>query len=169
MILERGANMKDTLWIVDKKKYINELEYLKTNLNITNILYEKDCDTNSLLQYKIVSFLINPDNTGNKFFLERIKEILKIRPHSSSLLFLINDSEKLERQEMVKLKTEIIDSLRGLIKTPKVLFFSTFFANLYYKYNKVKINCLGLYLIIICDESNHKFHHIRIHLKKINY
>ncbi|NNU78354.1 hypothetical protein [Clostridium estertheticum] len=128
--------MKDfkTIWVVENKKYIDHLAHNRDNVEIGETVYYKECNIDGLPDYDLVFFLLNPLNIANQFFIEGVKKILEIRKSTKTIIFLVNDTNLLNSNELVNVKIELKKSLDEVIKNPTVHMCSTYYNYLYEEY-----------------------------------
>lgn len=112
--------MANVIAICDQYKNKEKLNLLVNELNIDKVILYDEIDEENLNEFKIILFILNPYYIGNEFFINKIKEITKLRKNTKSIMFAIDGKENLEKRELMKVKLEIESSLENLIDNPKV-------------------------------------------------
>ena len=112
--------MANVIAICDQYKNKEKLNLLVNELNIDKVILYDEVDEENLNEFKIILFILNPYYIGNEFFINKIKEITKLRKNTKSIMFAIDGKENLEKRELMKVKLEIESSLENLIDNPKV-------------------------------------------------
>ena len=112
--------MANVIAICDQYKNKEKLNLLVNELNIDKVILCDEVDEENLNEFKIILFILNPYYIGNEFFINKIKEITKLRKNTKSIMFAIDGKENLEKRELMKLKLEIESSLENLIDNPEV-------------------------------------------------
>ena len=112
--------MANVIAICDQYKNKEKLNLLVNELNIDKVILCDEVDEENLNEFKIILFVLNPYYIGNEFFINKVKEITKLRKNTKSIMFAIDGKENLEKRELMKLKLEIESSLENLIDNPKV-------------------------------------------------
>lgn len=112
--------MANVIAICDQYKNKEKLNLLVNELNIDKVILCDEVDEENLNEFKIILFVLNPYYIGNEFFINKVKEITKLRKNTKSIMFAIDGKENLEKRELMKLKLEIESSLENLIDNPEV-------------------------------------------------
>ena len=112
--------MANVIAICDQYKNKEKLNLLVNELNIDKVILYDEVDEENLNEFKIILFVLDPYYIGNEFFINKVKEITKLRKNTKSIMFAIDGKENLEKRELMKLKLEIESSLENLIDNPKV-------------------------------------------------
>ena len=112
--------MANVIAICDQYKNKEKLNLLVNELNIDKVILYDEVDEENLNEFKIILFVLNPYYIGNEFFINKVKEITKLRKNTKSIMFAIDGKENLEKRELMKVKLEIESSLENLIDNPKV-------------------------------------------------
>lgn len=112
--------MANVIAICDQYKNKEKLNLLVNELNLDKVILYDEVDEENLNEFKIILFILNPYYIGNEFFINKVKEITKLRKNTKSIMFAIDGKENLEKREIMKVKLEIESSLENLIDNPKV-------------------------------------------------
>lgn len=131
--------MSNVIAISDLEKSKNNLSFLLKDLYIENNLSWNDFNNNNydndiFAHYKIIMFVINPCNVGNKIFIERLKELVKERLNTRSIYFVIDYRDELDKRELLRVKIEIEEAMKNIIDNPKVIDISSALASAYKMY-----------------------------------
>jgi hypothetical protein len=100
---------------------------------------EENCIIQSLPNYEMVFFLLTPRQIGNKFFIQAIGEVLRVRRNSKTIFLAIDDLYRLEEQEAYKVILELKDSIKELIPNPVIFTVSSYYAALHSQYESGEI------------------------------
>lgn len=133
--------MKDVILVCENKEYMNNIGLYCNDLMADKLVVIDDVNVEELPKFNLVTFILSPFNIANKFFLEGVKEILKVRKNSRSILFVIDDVYKLNTIETNKVIMELEKSLAGVIKNPKIKNLSSKIAavNRLYKFKNLTL------------------------------
>lgn len=127
--------MVKSLAVCDKECSIEYLKMLINRLPLSNIISTEACTNELTRDYTVLFFVLNAENIGNMFFIQRIKEILKYRKSKKSIYFLIDGIERLEREEIFKVKIELERTLKQDILHPQIFPVSLALACAYSQYH----------------------------------
>lgn len=133
--------MKNTIIIYDNASYVRDLNICFSDLKIDKTVSSREYNSNELLDYNMVVFLLSPFEISSKRFLDGIQCILNIRKNSQSIIFALNESERLSPKDIHRVKFDLEEALYELIKEPKILFIST---SEYRLYEDFKVKALKL-------------------------
>ncbi|MFJ7848136.1 hypothetical protein ACIQZM_09720 [Peribacillus sp. NPDC097206] len=134
----------NSIWIVENRRQLESLQQLRPRLQYKKAVLEEDCDIQSLPNYDMVFFLLTPSQVGNKFFIQAIDEVLRVRRSSKTILLAIDDLYRLDEQESYKVILELKDSIKHLIPNPTILTVSSYYAALHRQYESGEINLEGI-------------------------
>ncbi|MCH6266998.1 hypothetical protein [Neobacillus citreus] len=130
----------NSIWIVENRRQLESLQTLRPKLLYKEAVLEEECQIQSLPDYDMVFFLLTPKQIGNKFFIQAIGEVLRVRRNSKTIFLAIDDHYRLDDQESYKVILELKDSIKELIPNPTILSVSSYYAALHSQYKHGEIN-----------------------------
>lgn len=84
----------------------------------------------------MVFFLITAKQIGNRFFIDALNEILRIRKNSKTIFLAIDDYYRLSEEEVSKVLLELKTSVKSLISQPTIYLVSSYYAELAFRYER---------------------------------
>lgn len=119
---------------MENKRQLESLRQLRPKLQFKDTVLEEECKIADLPKYDMVFFLLTPKQIGNKFFIQAIDEVLRVRRNSKTIFLAIDDLYRLDEQEVLKVTMELRDSLKEIISNPVIFTVSSYYAALYSRY-----------------------------------
>lgn len=81
-------------------------------------------------------FLLTPHQAASMPLLEKVKALMKSGAHEKSMLFIINDKDRVSIEEREVITTEICKTLKKYILSPEILWTSSHGYHLYQTFKK---------------------------------
>jgi hypothetical protein len=88
----------------------------------------------------MVFFLITATKIGNRFFIDALNEILRIRKNSKTIFLAIDDYYHLSEEEVSKVLLELKTAVSDLISQPTIFLVSSYYAELAVRYERQDIS-----------------------------
>ncbi|WML58657.1 hypothetical protein [Neobacillus sp. PS2-9] len=126
----------NSIWIVENERQLQSLCYLKSNLHYKEVTLQSDCEIQTLPSYDMVFFLITATQIGNRFFIDALNEILRIRKNSKTIFLAIDEYYRLSEDEVSKVLLELKTAVKPLISQPTIFLVSSYYAELAFRYEK---------------------------------
>jgi hypothetical protein len=84
----------------------------------------------------MVFFLITATQIGNRFFIDALNEILRIRKNSKTIFLAIDEYYRLSEDEVSKVLLELKTAVKPLISQPTIFLVSSYYAELAFRYER---------------------------------
>jgi hypothetical protein len=126
--------LNGVLLLYDQPRYKEEVSLFADKLKISRMMSLNSRFEDEPADYDLLLILINPDMTGNKNFIFSAAEAAGVRKNTGTIIFVINDSDRLTQDEISSCRLELEKSLIGIIENPIILALSTFHASIYHSY-----------------------------------